>query len=100
MSHAQSPIVLFGNLQNGIAKMKMIALFLAFALAGCTGNRLSTETKPIAVPLPAAPGVTFQLAILKRLFKKRGLQKSPSGVARRERRTTGSRAETVGGEYQ
>jgi hypothetical protein len=43
--------------------MKMIALFLAFTLAGCTGNRLSTETKPIAVALRAAPWVAFSVLL-------------------------------------
>jgi hypothetical protein len=33
--------------------MRIIALLFAFVLAGCTGNRLNSETKPIAVALCA-----------------------------------------------
>jgi hypothetical protein len=44
--------------QNGIARMRIIALLFAFVLAGCTGNRLNADTKPIAVaqcaPMAAA----------------------------------------------
>jgi hypothetical protein len=32
------------NRQNGIAPMRIIALLLAFVLAGCTGNRLNANT--------------------------------------------------------
>ena len=35
--------------------MRIIALLFAFVLAGCTGNRLHAETKPIAVALCAPP---------------------------------------------
>ena len=35
--------------------MRIIALLLAFALTGCTGNRLNADTKPIAVALCAPP---------------------------------------------
>ena len=35
--------------------MRIIALLFAFVLAGCTGNRLNAETKPIAVALCAPP---------------------------------------------
>jgi hypothetical protein len=31
--------------------MRIIALLSVFVLAGCTGNRLHAETKPIAVAL-------------------------------------------------
>src|SRR5258708_3533397 len=41
--------------QNGIARMRIIALLFAFVLAGCTGNRLNADTKPIAVALCAPP---------------------------------------------
>jgi hypothetical protein len=43
------------NRQNGIARMRIIALLFAFVLAGCTGNRLNADTKPIAVALCAPP---------------------------------------------
>src|SRR5450631_604049 len=33
--------------QNGIARMRIIALLFAFMLAGCAGDRLIAETKPI-----------------------------------------------------
>ena len=35
--------------------MRIIALLFAFVLAGCTGNRLNADTKPIAVALCAPP---------------------------------------------
>ena len=35
--------------------MRIIALLFAFVLAGCTGNRLNAETKPIVVVLCAPP---------------------------------------------
>ncbi len=35
--------------------MRIIALLFAFVLAGCTGNRLNAETKPVAVALCAPP---------------------------------------------
>ncbi len=35
--------------------MRIIALLFVFMLAGCTGNRLNAETKPIAVGLYVAP---------------------------------------------
>jgi hypothetical protein len=35
--------------------MRIIALLFAFVLAGCTGNRLNAETKPIVVALCAPP---------------------------------------------
>ena len=35
--------------------MRIIALLFAFVLAGCTGNRLNADTKPIAVVLCAPP---------------------------------------------
>ena len=35
--------------------MKIIALLFAFVVAGCTGNRLNADTKPIAVALCAPP---------------------------------------------
>ena len=35
--------------------MRIIALLFAFALAGCTGNRLNAETKLTAVTLCAPP---------------------------------------------
>jgi hypothetical protein len=38
--------------------MRIIALLFAFVLAGCTGNRLNAETKPIAVALCAPPLAT------------------------------------------
>jgi hypothetical protein len=46
---------LFGNLTELDARMRIIALLFAFVLAGCTGNRLNAETKPIAVALCAPP---------------------------------------------
>jgi len=36
--------------------MRIVVLLFAFLLAGCTGNRLNAETKPIAVAL-CAPSV-------------------------------------------
>jgi hypothetical protein len=42
------------DLQNGIARMRIIALLFAFALAGCTGKRLNADTKPICAPPMAA----------------------------------------------
>ena len=35
--------------------MRIIALLFAFVLAGCGGNRLNSETRPIAVALSAPP---------------------------------------------
>jgi hypothetical protein len=35
--------------------MRINALLFAFVLAGCTGNRLNADTKPIAVALCAPP---------------------------------------------
>jgi hypothetical protein len=35
--------------------MRFIALLFVFALAGCTGNRLNSETMSIAVALAAPP---------------------------------------------
>ena len=35
--------------------MRIIALLFACLLAGCNGNRLNVETKPIAVALFAPP---------------------------------------------
>jgi hypothetical protein len=34
--------------------MRIIALLFAFVLAGCTGDRLNAEAKPIAVALCAS----------------------------------------------
>ena len=35
--------------------MRIIALLFAVVLAGCTGDRLNAETRPIAVALCAPP---------------------------------------------
>src|SRR5258708_8638461 len=37
------------------ARMRIIALLLAFVLTGCTGNRLNAQTKPTTVALHSPP---------------------------------------------
>jgi hypothetical protein len=39
--------------------MRIIALLFAFMLTECGGNRLNSETKPIAVALSAPPMAAF-----------------------------------------
>jgi hypothetical protein len=44
--------------------MRIIALLFAFVLAGCTGDRLNAETKPIAVALCAPPMASSVMAAM------------------------------------
>jgi hypothetical protein len=44
--------------------MRIIALLFAFVLAGCTGNRLNADTKPIAVALCAPMAAAFAATVM------------------------------------